>query len=298
MCYTSDYNYMISLHKIYAEDALELDAVLFAPEQKTDTLIIHVHGKEGHFLQNHFIGIMGRMYTEAGYAFLTFNNRGHDYMADMLRKSGGGFEWVKKGTVFDMIEEFPLDLNGVVAYVKELGYTKIILQGHSVAPHKIVYYLTHEPKHAIEKIILLSPADVPYLVRTYIPDWQTQAETARKMVEGGEEKKLMSASLWNDAPASAKTFWGYTRPDSDYWIFNYADNGVFKSVDQITVPTLAIFPENDFSIGVNPAAALAMLGEQMKNTQYASAVIPQTVHNYMGKEEELCRVILEWVKTN
>lgn len=287
---------MISLHKIYAEDALELDAVLFAPEHTTDRVIIHVHGKEGHFLQNHFIGTMGEAYTKAGYAFLTFNNRGHDYMADMLRKSGGGFEWVKKGTAFDVIEESPFDINGVITYLKALGYTKFILQGHSVGPHKIVYYLSHKPKHAIEKMILLSPADVQYVAQTYIPDLQKHVERARKMVEAGDGAKLMNVPLWNDAPTSANTFWGYTRPDSDYAVFNYSQGGTWKNLKNITIPTIAIFPENDFSIGVNPAAALEMLGAQLKTAQYSSTVIPHTVHNYMGKEDELCGTILNWLK--
>lgn len=287
---------MISLHKIYAEDALELDAVFFEPDIKTNTIIIHVHGKEGHFLQNHFITTMGRRYAEAGYAFLTFNNRGHDYMADMLRKTGGGFEWVKKGTAFDDITEFSRDINGVIAYLTERGFTKIILQGHSVAPHKIMYYLTHSPKYSIEKIILLSSADVRYLAETYIPEYQAHAKRAQEMIEAGEGEELMDVPLWNDAPASARTFWGYTGPDSDYWSFNYShpEDG-FKYVSDITVPTLAIFPQNDFSIGVSPEKALSLLTEHMTKTFVTSHVISNTVHNYMGKEEELAETVLAWL---
>lgn len=76
----------ISLHKAYSTDGVELDSILFSPKKKTNQIIIHVHGKEGNFVQNHFVSILGNKYAENGYAFLTFNNRGHDYMADLLKK--------------------------------------------------------------------------------------------------------------------------------------------------------------------------------------------------------------------
>lgn len=288
---------MISLHKIYSEDALELDAILFAPEQKTDTVIIHIHGKEGHFIQNHFVGVMGELYPKAGFAFLTFNNRGHDYMADMLKKSPSGFEWVKKGTAFDKIEEFERDINGVLAYLTNLGYAKFILQGHSVGPHKICYYLAHQPKYSIEKIVLLSPSDIQHMLNTYIPDWQIHAKQAERMSESHQEDIIMDVRLWNDAPVSAGTFWNYTRPDSHTWIFNYGDaDKKFKFFSDITIPIIAFFPENDFSIGVSPEKALALLHEKTASPSLATHLISGTVHNYMGKEKELTEKIITWLQ--
>lgn len=290
---------MISLHKIYSEDALELDAVLFEPEQRTDTVIIHVHGKEGHFIQNHFIGVMGEEYPKAGFALLTFNNRGHDYMADMLKRSASGFEWVKKGTAFDKIEEFGKDLNGVIEYLAARGYEKFILQGHSIGPHKICYYLANKPKYGIQKAILLSPSDVNFTIQTYVPDWQVHAKEAEQMVNSHQEDVLMNVNLWNDAPVSAGTFWNYTRPDSNIWIFNYAlPDKKLPFFSDLTLSILAFFPENEFSIGVPPEKALEILKQHTASKSFATHLIQGTVHNYMGKEKELVGKILDWLKSD
>lgn len=288
---------MISLHKIYSEDALELDAILFEPEKKTDTAIIHVHGKEGHFIQNHFISVMGQEYSKAGFAFLTFNNRGHDYMADMLQKSASGFEWVKKGTAYDKIEEFSHDINGVIAYLGDMGYTKFILQGHSLGPHKICYYLANTPKYQIEKIILLSSSDILYTIQTYIPDWETHSKQAEILIQNRESNRIMDVTLWNDAPVSAGAFWHYTQPQSNTWIFNYSHpEKEFIFFNTVTQPILSIFPENEFSIGVPPAKALDKQRERTASTAFTSHVIPGTVHNYMTKEEELVKKIITWLE--
>jgi predicted alpha/beta-fold hydrolase len=67
-----------SLHKTYSTDGIELDCIVFAPSKPTNKIIIHTHGKEGNFVQNHFINTMGNMYPIKGFAFMTYNNRGHD----------------------------------------------------------------------------------------------------------------------------------------------------------------------------------------------------------------------------
>lgn len=56
---TSQNTPVISLHKAYSTDGIELDSILYSPTSPTKKIIIHVHGKEGHFIQNHFVTSMG-----------------------------------------------------------------------------------------------------------------------------------------------------------------------------------------------------------------------------------------------
>jgi alpha-beta hydrolase superfamily lysophospholipase len=287
----------ISIHKIYATDGLELDAILFEPKKKTKSIIIHIHGKEGHFIQNHFVTTMGELYPKSGYSFLTFNNRGHDYLADIIRKSATGFEWVTKGTAHDRIEEAPHDINGVIAFAKKLGYKRIILQGHSLGPHKICYYLTNKPIHHVDEIILLSCADTLYLLDAHVPDWKKWVQTAKRMIKKGEGDELIDIRLWSNAPVSARTYLHYTRDSSNTWQFNYSNPKLkFKHFNKVKHPILAIFPSDDFSIGVKSSKALSMLSERTVSKSFHSAVIRDTIHNYASKEKELATRIISWLR--
>jgi len=287
----------ISLHKIYATDGLELDAILFEPRKKTKNIIIHIHGKEGHFIQNHFVTTMGELYPKNGYSFLTFNNRGHDYLADMIRKSATGFEWVTKGTAHDRIEEAPSDIDGVIAFVKKLGYKRIILQGHSMGPHKICYYLANNPKHRVNEIVLLSCADVLYVLDAHVPDWKRGISIARKMIDKGMGDELIDIRLWSNAPVSARTYLHYAQDDSNTWQFNYSNPKLeFNHFNKVKQPMFAIFSSDDFSIGVESKKALSMLSERTVSKSFHSAVISDTIHNYASKEKELADEILSWLK--
>lgn len=291
-------NVDLTLHKIYSEDNLELDAILFSSQESKEKIIIHVHGKEGHFVQNHFVTAMGYRYPQEGFSFLTFNNRGHDYMADMLQRSTQGYEWVKKGTAFDILKEIVLDLNGVIAYVKSLGYKEIILQGHSIGPHKICYYLANQPKHDISKVILLSTADIIYLLDAMVPDWRTFAQQAENMIHAGKGQELMPVTLWSDAPVCAKTFWDFTQENSDYWIFNFKESErEFKYFNKIRTPLLVVNPENDVSVGVGQEVVTDLLKKNTASAQFTSLVIENAIHNFASKETELIEAIITWLSS-
>ncbi len=286
----------VSVHKAYSEDGLELDALLFEPKNKTKRIVIHIHGKEGHFIQNHFVTSMGYAYPLDGYSFITFNNRGHDYMADMLKKSSTGLEWVTRGSAYEIIEESVQDINGIIQYILQLGYEEIILQGHSLGPHKISYYLANKPKYDISKAILLTTADIRYLLDSTLSNWQHISLDARKMIDQNKGNELMEDKLWSNSPMSAKTFWHYTNPHSNTWIFNFTHpDDEFKHFDKIEIPILVVVPEQDFSTGVIQSDAMKMLKARTKSIDFSSVIIPNTVHNFASKEDELVRQIINWL---
>lgn len=258
--------------------------------------MVHVHGKEGHFIQNHFVTVMGYTYPLHEYAFLTFNNRGHDYLAEMLRKSTQGYEWITKGTAHDLIEECVHDINGVLTYVKDLGYKEIILQGHSIGPHKIAFYMANKPKNAVDKVILLSCGDVRYLLDAFVPTWRENKKVAKEMIKSGKGDELMPIRLWSNAPVSAKVFWHYTRSDSNMWIYNFSHPKLeFRHYNDIKIPILAISPETDVAIGVSPRKALDLMRERSSSVSFSSRIIKNTIHNYASKEDELSKVIVGWL---
>lgn len=287
---------VISLHKAYSTDGIELDSILFEPKKKTKKIIIHVHGKEGNFIQNHFVSILGNKYAENGYSFLTFNTRGHDYMADLLKKTSTGFIWVQGGSIFDILEKSIFDIGGIIKYVQSLGYVEIILQGHSLGPHKISYYLTNTKNSPVSKLIFLTTADVRYQFDESIPDWEKYSLMAKKMIDEGKGKDLMPISLWSNCPISASSFWNYTNPNNNCFVFNgtHPENE-FKNFNKIKIPILIVNPENDVATGINPYDFTKLIKKNSVSKDIEAYVLKNAVHNFLSKEEELSKIILDWL---
>lgn len=288
---------VISLHKIYSTDGIEIDSILYEPIKKTKRIIIHIHGKEGHFVQNHFVQILGEHYSQSGYAFLTFNNRGHDYMADLLKKTSTGYVWEQGGSMFDIIENCAFDIQGVIDYVLNLGYTEIILQGHSLGPHKICYYLANTPNHIISKVIFLTTADVQYQFDSSVPEWEKYSLLAKKMIDEGRDKELMPIRLWSNCPVSAATFWNYTNPHNNCFVFNGTHpDKEFKNFNKIKISILVVNPENDAASGIQADNFMKLLKKNSISREFEGRIIKNAVHNFLSKEDELSQVILNWLK--
>lgn len=285
-----------SLHKTYSTDGIELDCIVFAPTKPTNKIIIHTHGKEGNFVQNHFINTMGNTYPHHGYAFMTYNNRGHDYMADLLKKTSTGFIWEQGGSVYDILESAKLDLEGIVAFAQQLGYKEIILQGHSLGPHKICYYITHTERNPISRVIFLTTADVRYQFDSSVPNWEHYSLVAKDMIDMEKGAELMPIRLWSNCPISAASFWNYTNPNTNCFVFNGTHPELeYKNFDKVTLPMLVINPENDVATGIPAKKHMDLIKQHSISSDFDSTIVKNAVHNFLGKEEELVSIITNWL---
>ncbi len=127
--------------KTTTQDGLELDAVLVQPKEKAKAVIIHFHGKEGDFLQNHFIFHMAKYYPTHGYAFMSASHRGKNYLSDIVRRSASGYEYAQLGSAFDIFEDSFYDIDAWVKEAQQRGFNKIILQGHSTPQKNTLVHL-------------------------------------------------------------------------------------------------------------------------------------------------------------
>ena len=90
------------LVRIEAEDGLELVGFYAAPPgSAARRAVLHIHGMAGNFYENRFVSTVCNTVVAKGLAFLTVNNRGHDYRSDNLK--GEGLETVSLlgGASFD-----------------------------------------------------------------------------------------------------------------------------------------------------------------------------------------------------
>jgi len=143
--------------KTTTEDNLIFQGLLAEPDNKTDTAILHIHGMSGNFWENGFIKDMIKKYPENNITFLTGENRG----SELLR-------WFKMpdkkdillGDAYEIFEDCVKDIQSWVDFLKNKGYTKIHLQGHSLGCAKIAYYLSLNKDKIIKSLIFISPSDM------------------------------------------------------------------------------------------------------------------------------------------
>lgn len=144
----------------HSSDGLKLKGYLVTSTQNRAT-IVHIHGNVGNFYENDFISTMAERYNSAGFNFFSFNNRGHDGIAEAYLHG----ELVYIGAAVENLEECVFDIEGAVKYASSLG-SRVILQGHSLGCLKILIYLVAK-KRPLD-FILLSPSDVYQLQSNYI----------------------------------------------------------------------------------------------------------------------------------
>lgn len=50
-------------------DNIEMVGILYEPEEKSNNIVIHVHGLCGNFYENRFLDVLAKTYTNKGYSF-------------------------------------------------------------------------------------------------------------------------------------------------------------------------------------------------------------------------------------
>ena len=110
------------LVRINSIDEIEQPGILYTPNEDTYKIVIHVHGLNGNFYENRFLDVLAKSYTDKGYAFLTFNNRGRDFITELLK----GNDFTIIGGSLERFKDCILDIDGVVNWVKEKGYILLL----------------------------------------------------------------------------------------------------------------------------------------------------------------------------
>lgn len=116
------------------------------------------------------------------------------------------------------------------------------------------------------------------------------------MVDEGKGKELMPIRLWSNCPVSSETFWNYTNPDTNCFVFNGTHPEMdYKNFNKITLPVLVVNPENDVATGIKQEKALDLIRKNSISRSLTTHMIPDAVHNFLGKEDILVQTILSWL---
>ena len=277
----------------YSTDGIQLPGLLYTPDIPTNKIVIHIHGMSGNFYEDEFNDNLVRVYTNNGYAFLPFNNRGMNYITEMHK----GNEFVIKGSSYERFEDCVLDIEGIVNWVKERGYNHIVLEGHSYGCNKAIYYYTQKQDESIKMIVLLAPCDIPKEVENYTgKDYQTYISKAKELIENGKEEELIDFCVFINGKISAKTFYTDLLYNRTCDFFRYREReGKSPILNQIEIPVFIPFGDKDECVLTQPIGdVIYYLQNNLKNCEIK--VIKDADHAYTGKYDELEKAIDTYLK--
>ncbi|MBI3486251.1 alpha/beta fold hydrolase [Candidatus Daviesbacteria bacterium] len=285
-----------SFHRQTTSDNLILQGLLYEPEQKTNKLILHIHGMAGNFYENRFLDYMAKTFTKNGYAFLAVNTRGHDYIAD-FPIAGDKEDDIRIGNVFEKFEECVLDIKCWMDFAAK-KFSQITLQGHSLGCSKVVYYLSETKDKRVKNLSLASPTDMVGMIERWSGSKQT-AELSKKRVSEGKGEEIFPKVLGDWAYLSASTYLNFVTRGNSIDIFNtYAKHTRSIALESIKIPTLAFFGTgDDICITKTPKEALEIIKSKAKNCpKFDIEVIKDAPHSYFNHEQEVTDLILNWLK--
>ena len=280
------------LVRMTSMDNLEMVGILYKPEEKSKKIAIHVHGLCGNFYENRFIDILAKTYTNKGYSFLTFNNRGTNYVSELLK--GDDCEII--GGCYERFKDCILDIEGVIKYAKENGYNEIILEGHSYGCNKVAYYYSKKKDASIIKIVLLAPCDITQECVQYLSkeEYEKAKQESTRLVNEGKERELIDFSVNGNGVIAAGTYYYDFLPGGEDDFIKYRDgsNGESEILRDIDIPVLITFGDVDECVLTQD---IETVEEYLRNNikDCTIKIIEGADHSYTNKYEELGKIVEE-----
>ena len=269
-----------------------LNGVLFSSEKKADTVVIAITGIHGNFYSNPFYYNIGDTLTAGEIDFIyaqtndafgqiqTFNVK--TQTPELIGSWNEDFNYVDE------------DIEGYLNFAHKEGYKTIILAGHSLGANKVIYYLSrHHDKNNVSHFILLSPANLTWLMKNVT---EREKQIILEYVESGNGDKILPFYFMGWVECIAKTAY--------QWLFTPTLNNVhveadgdFSQAEKIThTGAMIIGTYDNFTYG-DPAGFLSNINNHMPTAKENKLIfIQNTGHTYQKKEQEIAEDILKVVK--
>jgi len=271
--------------KLKGDDGITLHGVLWSPASGKARIGIVIAPGGGSEFYNDLLVWLGEHFARSGYIALTMNRRDH-----------GSEQW------YHNFEPSAMDHKYMIDFLAARGAQVVILAGHSYGTVTAPYYLMASDDSRVKAIIL-------YGAHGYKRDGLTRAFASQAEYDQvvAKAKEMVAAGRGKDTFLLPPIFPGGQPRPSSYEAFLNRGGPDTKAVPVEIIrkvqgrPILAIRdPADPFLATIPPAQQ--QLQEANKNLEYV--LLPDTrggkmdtaAHQFRGREEEILRITLEWLK--
>ncbi len=266
-------------------DGLVLEGFLVRRE-KTKPCVIYVHEWGGNFYREPAAGMV-RELSRRKISALSINTRGHDKVAFITRIVGKKRTRLVGGVELEKFEETVLDIDGAIKYLKQLGFRKFVLCGHSTGCQKVTYYQFRKINSDVIGLVLMSPSDDYNIWKHMLGrNFDKTVKMAKKLVEEGDGYQFNF--VHGETP---QRFLSVADTENiEARLFNY--NGKLKEFSKIRTPVLVLFGSKE-----KPSREpyLKLLESRSNSNFFESHVIKGVGHYYLGSEGRVADIISNFV---
>ena len=287
------------LIKMKTSDNIELQGLLYTPTNKTNKVVVFIHGLGDDFYKKSFLDYLARSFTENGYAFFPFNNRGNGYFTKLIKREENEITHIMGGCTFEIFEDSYLDIQAAIEYVEDLGYNEITLQGHSLGCSKVInYYNKSQEDKLIKNIILLAPCDIVKSTINTVSEsiYNKYAEKAKEMVLKGQGNNLISHLGPSQYNISANTFCSIYVENSNNDIFRYREKN-YKSqiLSNIEIPVFIQIGEKDvLALSEEKDVIIKYFNDNINKLDIK--FIEDSDHSFNNQEQIMSDNCITWLK--
>ena len=285
----------IEIVKFIASDGIILDGILNKCEEKTNKILIQIHGMISNCFKKRERTIAQKV-EKMGIDTLCFNNRG----SEVVRYIKSETESFLGGTAYEKIEDCYYDIVGAIEFALSLGYENIYLQGHSLGSTKVVYTYNRLKEenskylNNVKAIILLSLCDSSDTIEMNKDD--NYLKIAEEKASNGELMDLMPLESFVH-PISVRSYLQYAR---DYQSIDFArfddDDYEFEVLNKIDVPLFMRWGNVNELIKRDAKDLAQFMNGKIHNPNKDISYIDGADHTYYEKEEELARQVRYFIE--
>lgn len=302
------------LVSLLATDKVRLPGLLYEPDKRTGKVAVWLHGMgdNGAFYNPERINALDEALAKNGIALLAFNNRGAHHRKGLRIAEETLPEedrYLIGGTHYELIEDCVKDINGAAQFLKNRGFSKLYLMGHSTGANKICVYHTRATDNPFAKYVLAGPGDDIGLFFTELGEkryWQALRYAAAK-VDAGDPLHTMP-KYSGMYPFSARSARDILDPDGAYNTFPYYESlherlggkplfGEYRKIDK---PTLVIIGGEDEYMHTAGGAeqALKLFMKHTPNAQLKQAdfmAVASADHGFHDYEQDFAEKVSDWL---
>jgi len=183
-------NFQTEICTFKTADNERLHGALFTPlERPSDLALLFVHGVAMNFYLPPLF-TFGQDLAARGFHSFVINTRGHDWIsrAGNLTKFGG--------SAYENLEDCLADLDGALDYLKQRGYRRMILIGHSLGAIKSIIYQGTRQRSDVAGIVSCSAPRQFYSERVARQaGFRELIEKAETLVAEGKGEELIPVGV-------------------------------------------------------------------------------------------------------
>jgi pimeloyl-ACP methyl ester carboxylesterase len=183
-------NFQTEICTFKTADNERLHGALFMPlERPSDLALLFVHGVAMNFYLPPLF-TFGQDLAARGFHSFVINTRGHDWIsrAGNLTKFGG--------SAYENLEDCLADLDGALDYLKQRGYRRMILIGHSLGAIKSIIYQGTRQRSDVAGIVSCSAPRQFFSERVARQSgFRELIEKAEAMIADGKAEELIPVGV-------------------------------------------------------------------------------------------------------